>query len=154
MRTAVATARMAVSPPLGCSVHAKDAPNFSARGQGGLRWSLWNLSLSIEMNTKPAISEKETIEFRDVSFHINDIPAGAIVSSISFAVSHGETLVLLGRSGSGKPTLLRLINGMLLPSQGEVFVQERSTRDWDRIRLRPGIGYVIQGACPVPQFTV
>jgi osmoprotectant transport system ATP-binding protein len=106
------------------------------------------------MNTKPAISEKETIEFRDVSFHINDIPARAIVSSISLAVSHGETLVLLGRSGSGKTTLLRLINGMLLPSRGEVLVQKRSTRDWDLIRLRRGIGYVIQDAGLSPHFTV
>jgi osmoprotectant transport system ATP-binding protein len=106
------------------------------------------------MNTKPAISEKETIQFRDVSFHINDIPARAIVSGISFAVSQGETLVLLGRSGSGKTTLLRLINGMLLPSQGEVLVQERSTRDWDFIRLRRGIGYVIQDAGLFPHFTV
>jgi osmoprotectant transport system ATP-binding protein len=110
--------------------------------------------LSIEMNTKPALSDKETIQFREVSFHINDIPSRSIVSGISLAVSHGETLVLLGRSGSGKTTLLRLINGMLFPSQGEVLVQERSTRDWDLIRLRRGIGYVIQDAGLFPHFTV
>jgi osmoprotectant transport system ATP-binding protein len=106
------------------------------------------------MNTKLALSDKETIQFREVSFHINDIPARAIVSSISLAISNGETLVLLGRSGSGKTTLLRLINGMLLPSQGEVLVQQRSTRDWDLIRLRRGIGYVIQDAGLFPHFTV
>jgi osmoprotectant transport system ATP-binding protein len=106
------------------------------------------------MNTKLALSDKETIQFREVSFHINDIPARAIVSSISLAISNGETLVLLGRSGSGKTTLLRLINGMLLPSQGEVLVQNCSTRDWDLIRLRRGIGYVIQDAGLFPHFTV
>jgi osmoprotectant transport system ATP-binding protein len=106
------------------------------------------------MNTKLALSDKETIQFREVSFHINDIPARSIVSGISLAVSHGETLVLLGRSGSGKTTLLRLMNGMLLPSQGEVLVQNRSTRDWDLIRLRRGIGYVIQDAGLFPHFTV
>jgi len=106
------------------------------------------------MNTKPAISDNEMIQFREVSFHINDIPSRSIVSGISLAVSHGETLVLLGRSGSGKTTLLRLINGMLFPSQGEVLVQERSTRDWDLIRLRRGIGYVIQDAGLFPHFTV
>ena len=106
------------------------------------------------MNTKLALSDKETIQFREVSFHINDIPARAIVSCISLAVSNGETLVLLGRSGSGKTTLLRLINGMLLPSQGEVLVQNCSTRDWDLIRLRRGIGYVIQDAGLFPHFTV
>ena len=110
--------------------------------------------MSIEMNTKPALSESKTIEFRDVSFHINDILARPIVSGISLAVSHGESLVLLGRSGSGKTTFLRLANGMLLPSNGEVFVQERSTRDWDLIRLRRGMGYVIQDAGLFPHFTV
>ena len=106
------------------------------------------------MNTKPALSAKNTIEFRDVAFHINDIPARPIVSGISLAVSQGETLVLLGRSGSGKTTLLRLINGMLMPSQGEIFVQERSTRAWDLIHLRRGIGYVIQDAGLFTHFTV
>ncbi len=110
--------------------------------------------LSIEMNTKQALSAKNTIEFRDVSFHINDIPARPIVSGISLAVSQGETLVLLGRSGSGKTTLLRLINGMLMPSQGEILVREHSTRAWDLIRLRRGIGYVIQDAGLFPHFTV
>src|SRR5229473_2227426 len=127
---------------------------FSAGWLGGLRWSLPDLWLSIEMITKPAFSAKNTIEFRDVSFQINDIPARPIVSRISLAVSQGETLVLLGRSGSGKTTLLRLINGMLMPSQGEVLVQERSTRAWDLIRLRRGIGYVIQDAGLFPHFTV
>jgi len=106
------------------------------------------------MNTKPAISDNETIKFRKVSFHINDISSRSIVSGISFGVSHGETLVLLGRSGSGKTTLLRLINGMLFPSHGEVLIQERSTRDWNLIRLRRGIGYVIQDAGLFPHFTV
>jgi osmoprotectant transport system ATP-binding protein len=106
------------------------------------------------MNTKPALSEKKKIEFREVSFHINDILPRAIISSMSFSIPGGETLVLLGRSGSGKTTLLRLMNGMLFPSRGEVFVQERSTRDWDLIRLRRGIGYVIQDAGLFPHFTV
>ena len=106
------------------------------------------------MNTKPPLSAKKTIEFCDVSFHINDIPSRAIVSSISLEIPHGETLVLLGRSGSGKTTLLKLINGLLLPTKGEVLVQDRSTADWDPIRLRRGIGYVIQDAGLFPHFTV
>ena len=106
------------------------------------------------MNAKMVHSLHNTIEFRDVSFHINDIPARAIVSSISLTISHGETLVLLGRSGSGKTTLLRLINGILLPTAGEVRVHDRATADWDPIRLRRGIGYVIQDAGLFPHFTV
>src|SRR5207249_2870640 len=63
-------------------------------------------------------------------------------------------LVLLGRSGSGKTTFLKLINGMLMPSNGSILVHDRSTMEWDPIRLRRGIGYVIQEAGLFPHFTV
>ena len=106
------------------------------------------------MNTKTALSSKKNIEFREVSFHINDILKRLIVSRITLEVPEGETLVLLGRSGSGKTTLLKLINGMLLPTEGEVLVEGRSTRDWDLISLRRGIGYVIQDAGLFPHYTV
>jgi osmoprotectant transport system ATP-binding protein len=106
------------------------------------------------MNAKTVLSPRNTIKFRDVSFYINDIPSRVIVSRISLEIPQGETLILLGRSGSGKTTLLRLMNGMLMPSQGEVLVKERSTADWDPIRLRRSIGYVIQDAGLFPHFTV
>jgi osmoprotectant transport system ATP-binding protein len=69
-------------------------------------------------------------------------------------VNSAETLVLLGRSGSVKTTLLRLINRMLVPSSGTVVVEGKSTIDWDAIRLRRHIGYVIQEAGLFPHFTV
>jgi osmoprotectant transport system ATP-binding protein len=106
------------------------------------------------MNTKPALSHEKKIEFREVSFHINDILKRLIVSAISLAIPEGETLVLLGRSGSGKTTLLKLINGMLLPTEGQVLVEGRSTRDADLIHLRRSIGYVIQEAGLFPHYTV
>jgi len=112
------------------------------------------MGLSIEMNTKTADSSGNSIEFCDVAYHINVIPARIIVSGISLTISQGETVVLLGRSGSGKTTLLKLINGMLLPSKGKILVQGRATADWDPIRLRRGIGYVIQDAGLFPHFTV
>ncbi len=110
--------------------------------------------LSIEMNAKTASFPQNAIEFCDASFHINDIPPRVIVSGISFAVPHTETLVLLGRSGSGKTTLLKLINGMLLPSRGEIRVQNRPTAAWSQTQLRRGIGYVIQDAGLFPHYTV
>jgi len=94
------------------------------------------------------------IEFRDVSFHINDILDRVVISGISLAIPQNETLVLLGRSGSGKTTLLKLINGMLLPSSGQILVQGRPTSEWNAIQLRRGIGYVIQDAGLFPHFTV
>ena len=62
--------------------------------------------------------------------------------------------MLLGRSGSGKTTTLKLINRMLEPSGGTVQVEGRSTLEWDPIRLRRSIGYVIQEAGLFPHFTV
>ncbi|HKV26472.1 MAG TPA: ATP-binding cassette domain-containing protein [Candidatus Acidoferrum sp.] len=94
------------------------------------------------------------IALRGVGFHINDIPARPIVSDITLSVSSGETLVLLGRSGSGKTTLLRLINRLLTPTRGQILVHGRSTSELDPIRLRRGIGYVIQDAGLFPHFNV
>jgi osmoprotectant transport system ATP-binding protein len=106
------------------------------------------------MNTKSPLSTDFPIEFRDVSYHISDMPRRAIVAGISLTISRGETLVLLGRSGSGKTTLLRLVNCMLLPSSGQVLVNGQPTVEADAIRLRRGIGYVIQEAGLFPHFTV
>ena len=92
------------------------------------------------------------VEFRRVSFRVAN--GNQLLSDLSLSVRRGETLVLLGRSGSGKTTTLKLINRMLDPSEGEVQVEGRSTLAWDPIRLRRGIGYVIQEAGLFPHFTV
>ncbi len=111
--------------------------------------------VSTEMNAKTASQGAEpAIQFRNVTYSINGSAGQAIVSNIVLTVSAGETLVLLGRSGSGKTTLLKLVNRLLLPASGQVVVQGRATSDWDPIRLRRGIGYVIQDAGLFPHFTV
>jgi osmoprotectant transport system ATP-binding protein len=107
------------------------------------------------MNAKTApATAGPAIQFQNVTYGINGTAAHTIVSNISLAVSPSETLVLLGRSGSGKTTLLKLINRLLLPASGQVLVQGRATSDWDPIRLRRSIGYVIQDAGLFPHFTV
>jgi osmoprotectant transport system ATP-binding protein len=93
------------------------------------------------------------IELRQVTYSVKGRTA-PLISQLSLSVNSKETLVLLGRSGSGKTTLLRLINRMLVPSSGEVVVEGKSTMDWDAIRLRRHIGYVIQEAGLFPHFTV
>jgi len=107
------------------------------------------------MNPKTVPEKADpTIQFQNVTYSINSTVHHKIVSEISLAVTAGQTLLLLGRSGSGKTTLLRLINRLLVPSGGEVIVHGRPTTDWDPIRLRRGIGYVIQDAGLFPHFTV
>jgi osmoprotectant transport system ATP-binding protein len=91
------------------------------------------------------------IQFDRVSFRLN---GRTLLQDLDFSVKQGETLVLLGRSGSGKTTTLRLINRLLLPTEGEVRVQGVPTTQWDAIRLRRSIGYVIQDGGLFPHFTV
>src|SRR2546427_7980947 len=91
------------------------------------------------------------VEFRKVGSAINGRP---LVENISFVIESGETVVFLGRSGSGKTTTLKLINRLLEPTSGEVLVEGRKTTEWDAIRLRRRIGYVIQETGLFPHFTV
>jgi len=92
------------------------------------------------------------VEFRSVSYYVPG--PGDIISGLTLRIFRGEMLVLLGRSGSGKTTALKLINRLLEPSRGEVLVEGRSTLDWDPIRLRRRAGYVIQEVGLMPHFTV
>jgi osmoprotectant transport system ATP-binding protein len=91
------------------------------------------------------------VEFRRAAYAVN---GRALVEEISFRIEPGETIVLLGRSGSGKTTTLKLMNRLLEPTSGLVLVEGRSTMEWDGIRLRRRIGYVIQEVGLFPHFTV
>jgi osmoprotectant transport system ATP-binding protein len=91
------------------------------------------------------------IEFRDVSYGVNGIQ---VLSGLNLRVAHGEILVLLGRSGSGKTTTLKLVNRLVSPTSGQILVNGVPNDQVDVIRLRRGIGYVIQEAGLFPHFTV
>ena len=92
------------------------------------------------------------IEFDDVSFTLPD--GKTLLANLNLQVQQGETLVLLGRSGSGKTTTMKLINRLIDPTAGEVRVEQRPTVVWDPIRLRRRIGYVIQEVGLFPHLTV
>jgi osmoprotectant transport system ATP-binding protein len=91
------------------------------------------------------------IRLEQAAYHIGGKP---LVEDLNFEVGAAETVVLLGRSGSGKTTVLRLVNGLRKPSAGRVLVEGKATTDWDPIALRRGIGYVIQEIGLFPHFTV
>jgi osmoprotectant transport system ATP-binding protein len=91
------------------------------------------------------------VEFQRVSYRIG---GREILRDLSLAIEAGETIVLLGRSGSGKTTALKMVNGLLFPTEGEVRVEGKVTTAWDPVRLRRRIGYVIQDVGLFPHFTV
>jgi len=92
------------------------------------------------------------IEFRQVSFgRSRQTP---VLDGFSLTVDSGETLALVGASGAGKTTVLKLVNRLLVADAGEVLVQGKNTREWDPIRLRRSVGYVIQEVGLFPHLTV
>jgi len=91
------------------------------------------------------------VEFRRVSFFAS---GQLILDNLNLAIEAGETLVLLGQSGAGKTTALKMVNGLVFPNSGEVLVDGRATSAWDLIQLRRSIGYVIQDVGLFPHFTV
>src|SRR5678816_1933900 len=92
------------------------------------------------------------VHFQNVTF---SLPAAAnIIANLNLSVERGETLVLLGESGCGKTTTLKLVNRLLAPTGGEVLVEGKATTAWDPIALRRRIGYVIQEGGLFPHFTI
>jgi osmoprotectant transport system ATP-binding protein len=98
-------------------------------------------------------ADQPLVEFRNVVYSILNAPA-PIISNLNLTVKRGEILVLLGESGCGKTTTLKLVNRLYTPTAGDVFVEDKSTRDWDPIHLRKRIGYVIQEGGLFPHFTI
>src|SRR5688500_12652479 len=99
--------------------------------------------------------DNSLVQFYNVNYSF-PAPGGPnqIISDLNLTVERGETLVLLGESGCGKTTTLKLVNRLLIPSSGYVLVEGKSTEAWDPIALRRRIGYVIQEGGLFPHFTI
>jgi len=99
----------------------------------------------------PATAANPVIEFRDVSYRVADTQ---VLRDLNLQVQPGEILALLGRSGSGKTTTLKLVNRLVSPTSGEVLVNGLPNTDIEITQLRRSIGYVIQEVGLFPHFTV
>jgi osmoprotectant transport system ATP-binding protein len=91
------------------------------------------------------------IEFDQVSF---SRPEGRVLDGVSLSIPAGQVVALVGRSGAGKTTILKLINRLLLPDSGSVRVEGRDTRAWDPIELRRRVGYVLQEVGLFPHMSI
>ena len=100
-----------------------------------------------------AAANNQLVQFHNVNFTLPNA-TGPIISDLNLSVARGETLVLLGESGCGKTTTLKLVNRLFVPTSGQVVVEGKSTTDWNPIQLRRRIGYVIQEGGLFPHFTI
>jgi osmoprotectant transport system ATP-binding protein len=103
------------------------------------------------VESNPSIDNSIAVAFENVTVAVGD---RLLLSNLHFTIQTGEFLVLLGRSGSGKTTTMKLVNRLIEPTQGEVIVQGKATTAWDVIQLRRQIGYVIQDVGLFPHFTI
>lgn len=91
------------------------------------------------------------IKFKNIAKGYND---KSIIENFNLNIEKGEFLTVIGSSGCGKTTLLKMINGLIKPDEGEVIVKGDNIKNVDLIDLRRGIGYCIQGSVLFPHMTV
>jgi len=96
-------------------------------------------------------SQQPIVELRNVGYSID---GNKILEDLTLQIAQGEILILLGESGCGKTTTLKLINRLIEPTEGEILVEGKSNSAWNVIELRRHIGYVLQEAGLFPHFTV
>lgn len=77
-----------------------------------------------------------------------------VVDNFSLTIEKGSFITVIGSSGCGKTTVLKMINGLVSPDSGDIFVNEKNIKDEDVITLRRNIGYSIQGSVLFPHMTV
>ena len=91
------------------------------------------------------------VEFRHIRM---DYGERTVIRDLTLSIGKGEFVTIIGPSGCGKTTLLKMVNALVTPVSGEVFVDGRNIREFDLITLRRNIGYAIQGSVLFPHMTV
>lgn len=94
---------------------------------------------------------RTAIEFKNIK---KKYDKKIILDNFNLSIQEGEFLTVVGRSGCGKTTLLKMINGLINSDEGEILIKGKSTKNIDIIKLRRNIGYVIQGSMLFPHMSV
>lgn len=107
--------------------------------------------MSTEMNTVTNTETNIEIEFKDIKKAYGE---KVVMEHFSLQVRKGEFVTIIGSSGCGKTTALKMVNGLIRPDAGDILIHGENIRDKDQTRLRRGIGYAIQGSVLFPHMTV
>lgn len=91
------------------------------------------------------------IEFKNIKKQYDN---KVIIEDFNLSIKEGEFLTVVGSSGCGKTTLLKMVNGLIIPDKGQVLVKGKCTQEVNLIELRRNIGYAIQGSVLFPHMTV
>ena len=91
------------------------------------------------------------IQFKHVEKRFND---QTVIPDLNFTINKGEFITILGSSGSGKTTTLKMINGLIAPSAGEILIDGQKLRELDLVKLRRHMGYVVQQIGLFPHMTI
>ena len=91
------------------------------------------------------------IQFKHVEKRFND---QTVIPDLNFTVNKGEFITILGSSGSGKTTTLKMINGLIAPSAGEILIDGQKLRELDLVKLRRHMGYVVRQIGLFPHMTI
>lgn len=93
----------------------------------------------------------KAIEYRNICMAYDD---KTIINNFNLSVDQGEFVTIIGSSGCGKTTILKMINGLVKPVSGDILVEGKNVKGMDLTKLRRNIGYAIQGSVLFPHMTV
>lgn len=96
--------------------------------------------------------QMELIKFENVDKSYEN--GTKIIDNLNFTINSGEFITLIGKSGCGKTTILKLINALTKPNKGKIFIKNKEISQWNTIELRRSIGYVIQQIGLFPHMTI
>lgn len=94
---------------------------------------------------------RKALEYRNIRMSYGN---KVIIENFNLSIDKGEFITVIGSSGCGKTTILKMVNGLIQPQAGDMIVEGRNTKDTDLVMLRRNIGYAIQGSVLFPHMTV